>query len=205
MLVNKKRWHILQPEFLHFLLFISACISSVTTGKLHWVPMLTSPVIQSMLSLASSLWLSLSSTGHTQPNKPVKHQFFFPNWCQFILDNLLQELKAKRCRFDPWVMKITWSGTLVPSDSCDPMDCSLPGLSLHGISQARILEWVAISFSRGSSRPRNWTRVSRSVGRRFTVWASRGATRRDIKEQLDLPSGRAGYRASWPSTGVADI
>ena len=109
----------------------------------------------------------LSSTGHIQPNKPVKHQFFFPNWCQFILDNLLQELKAKRCRFDPWVMKITWSGTLVPSDSCDPMDCSLPGLCLHGISQARILEWVAISFSRGSSRPRNWTWVSYIAGRFF--------------------------------------
>ena len=38
---------------------------------------------------------------------------------------------------------------------CDPMDCSLPGSSVHGIFQARILEWVAISFSRGSSRPRH--------------------------------------------------
>ena len=37
---------------------------------------------------------------------------------------------------------------------CDPMDCSLPGSSVHGISQAKILEWVAISFSRGSSQPR---------------------------------------------------
>ena len=43
---------------------------------------------------------------------------------------------------------------------CDPMDCSLPGSSVHGILQARILEWVAISFSRGPSRPRDWTRVS---------------------------------------------
>ena len=43
---------------------------------------------------------------------------------------------------------------------CDPMDCSLPGFSVHGISQARILEWVAISFSRGSSRPSDWTHVS---------------------------------------------
>ena len=38
---------------------------------------------------------------------------------------------------------------------CDPMDCSLPGSSVHGIFQARILEWVAISFSRRSSRPRD--------------------------------------------------
>ena len=43
----------------------------------------------------------------------------------------------------------------VMSDSCDPMDCSLSGSSIYGILQARILEWVAISFSRGSSRPRN--------------------------------------------------
>ena len=44
------------------------------------------------------------------------------------------------------------------SDSCDPMDYILPGSSVHGILQARILEWVAISFSRGSSRPSDQTR-----------------------------------------------
>ena len=43
---------------------------------------------------------------------------------------------------------------------CDPMDCSLPGASVHGIVPARILEWVAISFSRGSSWPRDQTRIS---------------------------------------------
>ena len=56
---------------------------------------------------------------------------------------------------------------------CNPMDCSLPGSSVHGIFQARVLEWVAISFSRGSSRPRDWTQVSRIVGRHFTIWATR--------------------------------
>ena len=59
---------------------------------------------------------------------------------------------------------------------CDPMDCSLSGSSIHGIFQARVLEWIAISFSRGSSWPRNRTRVSRIAGRRFTIWAN-------IKEQ----------------------
>ena len=39
----------------------------------------------------------------------------------------------------------------------DPMDCSLPGSSIHGISEARILEWIAISFSRGSFQPRDGT------------------------------------------------
>ena len=43
---------------------------------------------------------------------------------------------------------------------CDPMDCSLPGSSVHGILQARILEWVAMPSSRGSSWPRDRTRVS---------------------------------------------
>ena len=51
---------------------------------------------------------------------------------------------------------------------CDPMDCSLPGSSLHGIFQAIVLEWV--SFSRGSSGPRDWIRVSSIVGRHFTIW-----------------------------------
>ena len=52
-------------------------------------------------------------------------------------------------------------------DSLRPMDCSLPGSSLHGILQARILEWVAISFSRESSRPRDRTRLSSIPGRCF--------------------------------------
>ena len=56
---------------------------------------------------------------------------------------------------------------------CDPMACSLQGSSVHGIFQERVLEWVAISFSRGSSRPRDWTQVSRIAGRCFTVWATR--------------------------------
>ena len=54
-----------------------------------------------------------------------------------------------------------------------PMDCSLPGSSAHEIFQARILEWISISFSRGSSRPRHQTQVSHIAGRRFTVWATR--------------------------------
>ena len=56
---------------------------------------------------------------------------------------------------------------------CNPMDCNLPGSSIHVIFQARILEWVAISFSRRSSQPRDWTRVSHIVGRCFTLWATR--------------------------------
>ena len=56
---------------------------------------------------------------------------------------------------------------------CDPLDCSLPGSSIHGIFQARVLEWGAISFSRGSSQPRDWTQDSHIAGRHFTIWVTR--------------------------------
>ena len=54
---------------------------------------------------------------------------------------------------------------------CDRMDCSPPGFSVHGILQARILECVALPFSRRSSQPRDGTQVSCTAGRFFTVWA----------------------------------
>ena len=57
----------------------------------------------------------------------------------------------------------------------DSMDCSLPGSSIHGILQASVLEWGAMSFSRGSSRPRDRTLVSCVAGRFFTIWATREA------------------------------
>ena len=58
---------------------------------------------------------------------------------------------------------------------CDPMNCSPPGSSVHGILQARILEWVAILFFRESSQPRDQTWVSRIADRFFTIWAMRKA------------------------------
>ena len=74
---------------------------------------------------------------------------------------------------EPWVLTVVGSRLNHPpyisvSHSvvseptlCDPMDCSPPGSSVHGILQARILKWVAVPFSKGSSRPRDWTQVSR--------------------------------------------
>ena len=52
---------------------------------------------------------------------------------------------------------------------CNPMDFSLQGSSVHGIFHARVLEWVAISFSRESSQLRDWIPVSHIAGRRFTL------------------------------------
>ena len=74
------------------------------------------------------------------------------------------------------VITLLWSpGAPAPPALNVPMDCSLPGSSGHGIFQARILEWVAMSFSRGSSQPRNWTGVSCIAGRFFTNWVTREA------------------------------
>ena len=71
------------------------------------------------------------------------------------------------------------------------MDCRLPGSSVHGIFQARGLEWVAISFSRGSSQPRDQTQVSHIVGRHFTVWA--------IRKGLHLIAlSGSPYASIWP-------
>ena len=68
--------------------------------------------------------------------------------------------KKKKKNFSAWPTSLVWSGSGSGSEVaqscltlCDPMDCSLPGPSIHGILQARILQWVAISFSRGSSYP----------------------------------------------------
>ena len=59
------------------------------------------------------------------------------------------------------------------SNSCNPLDCSPPGSSVHGILQARILGWVAISFSKGSSQSRDQTQDSCIAGKFFTDWATR--------------------------------
>ena len=64
-----------------------------------------------------------------------------------------------------------WFSHQVVSDSCNPMDYSPPGSPVHGISQARMLEWVAIPFCRGSSWPRYQTQVFCIAGRFFTNWA----------------------------------
>jgi len=70
------------------------------------------------------------------------------------------------------------------------MDCSLPGSSIHGIHQARILEWVAISFSRGSSLPSDQTWVSCIAGRCFTLWVTREAHKKILNistQHLAIP------------------
>ena len=90
--------------------------------------------------------------------------FYNHNFNQILLFSL-------SWRFWKWKWKslsCVWYLTL-----CNPMDCSLPGSSVHEILQARILEWVAIPFSRESSQSRKWTQVSYIAGRLFPIWTIR--------------------------------
>ena len=89
-------------------------------------------------------------------------------FCQKTVHKKMEGWNKQRC-----ISEVTQSCPTL----CDPMDCSLPGSSVHGIFQARVLEWVAISSSRGSSQPRDRTWVSCIVGRRFTIWATREVER----------------------------
>ena len=75
------------------------------------------------------------------------------------------------------------------------MDCSPPGSSVHRILQARVLEWVAISSSKGYSQPRDWTRVSRIAVRHFTVWATKEALYAEyIMQNAGLDEAQAGNK-----------
>ena len=81
---------------------------------------------------------------------------------------------------------------------CDSMD-----YTVHGILRARILEWVAFPFSRGSSQPRDWTQVSHIAGRIFTSWATREAQKMVLYQELRinlycwLSAAEVGSAYSW--------
>ena len=88
---------------------------------------------------------------------------------------------------------------------CDPMDCSPPGSSVHGVLQARILEWIAISFSRRAllqfraekpaSQPRDRTWVFCIAGGFFTVWVTREAPWDNRRGKMPIPSSQFCYKS----------
>ena len=90
-----------------------------------------------------------------------------PKWCFHPYLITIGKLNSENCYRDrqAYIRVVVQSLGRVRL-FCDPMDYSLPGSSVHGISQARILEWAVISSSRASSRPRDQTRVS-CIDRRF--------------------------------------
>ena len=81
----------------------------------------------------------------------------------------------------------------------DPMDCSPPGSSVCGILQGRILECIAIPFSRRSSQPRNRTQVSCIAGRFFTIWVTKEAPfTQTVMSPLITPTYPSSQRWFWP-------
>ena len=98
--------------------------------------------------------------------KKQRHHFDYTDLCW-------QNYGFSSIHVQMWVLVLSCS---VISDCLQPHgQSSLPGSSAHGILQARILEWVAIPFSRGSSQSREQTQVSCTVGRFFATWATREA------------------------------
>ena len=91
-------------------------------------------------------------------------------WCLLCLGNYSKHYILMLSSLSGVVSE--WSCSVM-SDSLRPHGRSLPGSSIHGIFQTRVLEWGAIAFSRVSSQLRDRTWVSRIVGRCFTVWATR--------------------------------
>ena len=100
----------------------------------------------------------------------ISHRYMYVQWGVFVKPEMMKMIKVVMLTITMKVLVCQSSLTL-----CNPLDCSPPGSSVHGILQTRILEWVTISFSRGSSWPRDWTRVSCVAGRYYTVWDTREA------------------------------
>ena len=130
----------------HHTLSTIAFYPSVPLWRVHWVSGIHSP-----------------SLSHDKP-------------LRLLLGSVQMSLPLLISRFIPWPLCPSGLGTFSlaltfseVAQSCptlsDPTDCSLPG--------SIVLEWIAISFSRGSSQPKDRTQVSRIVDRRFTVWATR--------------------------------
>ena len=111
---------------------------------------------------------------HSWPNKPWKHCMLCPS-----LGESRCTLKAKEFGYRESCLVILevkkWRCWFSRVRLCDPMDCSSPGSHVHGILQARILEKVAIPFSRRSSQPRDQTLFSCTTGKCFIIWAAREA------------------------------
>ena len=84
---------------------------------------------------------------------------------------MLKEWKSPASQF-PFILYVCVLVTQSCPDLCDPIDCSPPGSSVHEILEARILEWVAVPFSRASSWPGDQTRGSCTVGGFFSIWAT---------------------------------
>ena len=139
------------------------------------------------------LWLGFLSTyAHRYVGTPLRKLLDgYLIWSQTLSEK--PDYWNRLCKLEQfffmWWVKISFSSVcawigfihkrMLLTQSCptlwDTMDCSLRGSSVHGILQARVLDWVTIPFSRGSSRPKDQTQISCIAGRFFTIWATKGS------------------------------
>ena len=140
-----------------------------------------------MIYLVRSIKNSCNSIASKQTNKQTNHDVK-RTWIDTLPEKTcrwptIQEKVLNTTNYQGNAMKITVMYHLTAvrmklkmkvAQSC-PTLCDPIAYTVHGILQARILEWVAVPFSRGSSQPRDWTQVSHIVGGFFTSWATREA------------------------------
>ena len=111
------------------------------------------------------------------PSSEFQYYFISPLVSCHLFSNNLCTHSTLSAVVVVWSLNCVWL--------CDPMDCSPPGSSVHGILQARILEWVFMPSSRGSSQPRDWTLLYCNASGFFTIWATREDERRGLKVWLE--------------------
>ena len=109
-----------------------------------------------------------------EKRRPCWHIFFSTCWLKMIARycNYLKIVKTVSQHFHLCVCVCVCAVAQLCAHLCDPMDCSLADFSIRAIFQARVLEWVAISFSMRFSRPGDQTQVSCIAGRRFTLYTT---------------------------------
>ena len=145
--------------------------------------------------IISALWessdqkrsrLSLWGAGFVSDKSFVKNHWAVHNdFCNFSIVYYIAIHSLKICS----LVENMCSDTQSCPTLCDPTGCSQPGSSVHGILQKRILECVVISFSRGSSWPRDQIQVSHIAGRHFNLWATKESNHRP-KVEWWWPTGQ---------------
>ena len=141
--------------------------------------------------------LPFSANWHDKANKYDTHCLTVIQWDYFLqcLDHKILNIYSASTGFYVCVLITQYCLTL-----CDPMNCSPPESSVHGILQARILEWVAIPFSRGSSRPRDLTQVCCTAGRFFTIWATEAMLNQKAAFHFEVSSTEEYAPCMWSAS-----
>ena len=148
-------------------IYLSCCWLSPLSGSLDLNPRWAGPLF----------WLLPLCVGLRYNPVTLYHQdVLTPSLClpPSLLSEFLQ-LRESRSSVYSWSRPLTQKVKVKVTQSC-PTLCDPMYYTTHGILQARILEWAAFPFSRGSSQPRDWTQFSRMAGRFFASWAPREAS-----------------------------